>query len=93
MMVSMKLRLFTMPTCPMCPAAKELVNRLKEKRNDIDVEILDMSQPENYTAALMVQIVSTPSFVINNTPIFRGDLPTLEKLEDKIDEYKSKTKN
>ena len=86
----MKLRLFTLPTCPTCPAAKEVVYKLKEKRRDLDVEVLDMSQPENLTAALMVQIASTPSFVINDTPIFIGELPTLEKLEEKIDEYKSK---
>jgi len=85
-----KLRLFTLPTCPTCPAAKELANTIKEKRKDIEVEILDMSEPENFTAALMVQIASTPSFVIDDTPLFVGDLPSLEELEEKIDEYKSR---
>lgn len=88
----MKLRLFTMPSCPTCPAAKKVANTIKEKRKDIDVEILDLSQPENFTAALMVQIASSPSFAIDDTPIFVGDVPSLEELEKKIDEYKSKIK-
>ena len=86
----MKLRLFTLPTCPTCPAAKEVAKAIKKKRKDIDVEILDMSQPENFTAALMVQIASSPSFVIDDTPIFIGTLPSIEELEEKIETFKGK---
>ena len=86
----MKLRLFTLPNCPKCPTAKDLVNIIKEKRKDITVEVLDMSQSENLTTALMMQISSTPSFAIDDTPIFIGDIPSLDELEEKIDEYERK---
>lgn len=86
----MRLRLFTLPKCPKCPAAKELVNLIQKERSDLTVEILDMSQPENMTTALMLQIASTPSFAIDDTAIFIGDVPSLDELNRKLDEYKSR---
>lgn len=88
----MKLRLFTLPNCPKCPAAKELVNAIKDKRKDLIVEVLDMSESENLTTALMIQIASTPSFAIDETPIFVGEVPSLDELNEKIDEYKRRVK-
>lgn len=85
-----KLRLFTLPKCPKCPDAKKLVERLQKRREDIEVEILDMSNEENFLMALQLQIITTPSFVINETPIFIGELPTFEELNKKVDEYKKK---
>lgn len=83
----MILRLFTQPNCPKCPAAKELVNTLKNRRNDITIEILDLAKINNLTFALTMQIASTPSFVIDDTPIFIGNVPSLGELEKKIDEH------
>jgi len=88
----MKLRLFTLPNCPKCPAAKELVEAIKEERKDLTVEILDMSESENMAMALMMQIASTPSFAIDEMPIFVGEVPSLDELNEKIDEYKRKMK-
>ena len=86
----MKLKLFTLPNCPKCPAAKEVAKIITEKREDITLEILDLSDRNNMTAALMMQIVSTPSFAIDDTPILIGELPTLDALDMKIEEYKQK---
>lgn len=83
----MILRLFVQPNCPKCPTAKEIVNVLKNRRDDITVEILDLSEINNLTFALMMQIASTPSFAIDDTPIFIGNIPSLDELEKKIDEY------
>lgn len=88
----MKLRLFTLPNCPKCPAAKELADAIKDKRKDLIVEVLDMSEAENLTTALMMQIASTPSFAIDETPIFVGEVPSLDELNEKIDEYKRRMK-
>ena len=87
----MKLKLFTLPTCPQCPAAKKTAETLVKNRKDITLEVLDLSDANNMTTALMMQIASTPSFAIDNTPIFIGELPTLEALNAKIDEYKHRT--
>jgi hypothetical protein len=38
----------------------------------------------------MLQIASTPAFSIGDMPIFVGKVPTLDELNMKIDEYKSK---
>ena len=86
----MKLRLFTLPNCPKCPAAKQLAEAIREKRRDIDVEVLDMSNPDNMITALMMQIASTPSFAIDDTAIFIGDVPSFDELNDRIDEYSCK---
>ncbi|MFH0748863.1 MAG: thioredoxin family protein [Candidatus Bathyarchaeota archaeon] len=88
-----RLRLFTLPTCPKCPAAKEITEAILKNRNDITLEILDISDVNNMTAALMLQISSTPSFVIDNTPLFISDVPSLKELDTKIDEYKRRIAN
>ncbi len=86
----MKLRLFTLPNCPKCPAAKDIATAVVKQRKDFTLEILDLSDSNNMITALMMQIASTPSFAIEDTPIFVGDLPTLDELNEKIDEYKRK---
>lgn len=85
-----KLRLFVSPSCPKCPAAKALVEELQKSRDELQVEILDVSIEENYLEALMLQVSSTPTFVLEGTPIFIGTIPTLQDLNKKIDEYKQK---
>jgi len=86
----LKLRLFTLPTCAKCPEAKKMAERLARERPDIRVEVLDMSDSENYITALQLQIASTPSFVLEDTPIYVGDLPLYEDLRRKIAEYEKK---
>ncbi len=89
----MKLKLFTLPACPQCPAAKKTAEALVNNRSDITLEVLDLSDVNNMTVALMMQIASTPSFAIDDTPIFIGELPTLDALNEKIDEYKRRMKS
>jgi len=88
----MKLRLFTLPNCPRCPAAKKVAKTVVKQREDITLEILDISETNNMTTALMMQIASTPSFAINETPIYISDVPTVEELNTLIDQYKQKSK-
>ena len=82
----MKLRLIVSPTCPKCPKAKELLEKIRQLRKDLEIEILDISKEEDFIKALMLQVASTPTFILNDTPIFRGTVPSLEALLRKIDE-------
>ena len=88
----MKLRLFTLPNCPRCPAAKEVAETVAKQRKDITLEVLDISDSNHMVTALMMHIASTPSFAIDDTPIVVDDVPSVEELNAKIDEYKRKLK-
>lgn len=88
----MKLRLFTLPNCPRCPAAKEVAEAVTKQRKDVTLEVLDISDSNNMITALMMQIASTPSFAIDETPVFLDDVPSVEELNARIDEYKRRLK-
>ena len=85
-----KLRLFISPTCPKCPAAKQVVERIRETRMDVNIEIVDVANPENQITALMLQIASTPAIVVEDRTIFVGEVPSLEELNRKLDEHMEK---
>ena len=85
----MKLRLFTQPRCPKCSDAKKIVEAVAQQRTDLVVEYIDISIEENLLTALMLQIASTPSFVLDDTPIFMENI-SINELNSKIDEYKQK---
>ncbi len=85
-----RIRLFTLPNCPKCPAAKALVETLKQRRADVTVEVIDMSDSDNYATALMLQVFVTPTIVIGETPTFIGEVPSLGELNRRIDEYEHK---
>jgi len=85
-----RLRLFTLPTCAKCPEAKKMAEKLAKERTDIKLDVLDMSDTENYITALQLQIASTPSFVLEDTPICVGYLPSYEELKRKIVEHEKK---
>jgi len=86
----MKLRLFTLPSCPRCPEAKRIVDEVSRARQDITIEILDMSSAENLTTALMLQIASTPSICLDDEVVAVGDVPSLGELNTLIEEHKGK---
>lgn len=86
----LRLRLFTLPNCPRCPAAKAVAGEVASGRSDVVLEVLDMGVSENMFTALMLQIASTPSFAIEDTPIFLDGVPSASELNRLIDEYKQK---
>ena len=59
----MILKLFTQPTCPKCPAAKQLVKQIENK---FQVENYDIKTEEGLAEALSYDIMSTPSIVITD---------------------------
>jgi glutaredoxin len=83
----LELKLFVQPNCPKCPAAKAIAQELEKRRKDVKLSILDISDRENYLTALMLQISSTPAFAIGEKTLFVGEVPTIEELSRKLDEY------
>lgn len=88
----LELKLFVQQKCPKCSAAKAVAEELKKRRNDVELRILDISDRENYLTALMLQISSTPAFSVGEETLFVGEVPTVDDLSRKLDEYSSRLK-
>ena len=71
----MKLKLFTQPTCPKCPAAKDVVKKVEHK---VKVEQYDIKTEDGLAEALGYDIMATPSIVI----IDQSVVPSLDELND-----------
>jgi glutaredoxin len=72
-----KVTVFTMPDCPKCPAAKELV---KEVGRDFDIEIDEVDLQQDMIKGLQYGVASTPSVAVNEKLISRGDVPSRDEL-------------
>lgn len=81
----MKLRVFTLPTCRNCPAAKKVSQEVAAKYG-LNYSEVDLSTPEGQLDGLMLQIMSTPSIAVGDEVIFRGRLPSREELENEVKE-------
>jgi len=79
----MELKVFTLPTCANCPAAKKLSQEVAEKYGLKYAEV-DISTPDGQLDGLMYQVMSTPSIAIGSEVIARGKLISREKLEAEV---------
>lgn len=79
----MKLKVFTLPTCTNCPAAKKLSQEIAEKFG-LDYLEVDISTPEGQLDGLMHQIMSTPSIAIDDEVVARGKALSREELEGEV---------
>ncbi|UCG37628.1 MAG: thioredoxin family protein [Candidatus Bathyarchaeota archaeon] len=79
----MELKVFTLPTCRNCPAAKKVSQELAQKHDLKYVEV-DISTPDGQLDGLMHQIMSTPSIAIDGEVIARGKLVSREELDIEI---------
>lgn len=82
-MKAMELKVFTMKTCPNCPAAKQLAKEVASKYN-VGYREIDISTPDGEIEGLMYQIMSTPSIAIDDDVIARGKLISQEELENEV---------
>lgn len=76
----MKLKLFTKPGCPKCPAAKELVDSVGNP-----VEYYNIEEVDGLTEATYYGIASTPSILVlddndNEQIAWRGTVPSKDEL-------------
>ncbi len=85
----MELKVFTLPTCKDCPAAKRVSQEIAEKYGLKYTEI-DISTPDGQLEGLMHQIMSTPSIAIDSEIIARGNLLSREELEAEVRKRMSK---
>jgi glutaredoxin len=71
------LTVFTMPTCPNCPAAKklciEVAKELGLKLNVVDIK-------EDFITGLIYQVMETPSIAINDETLFFAEVPNKQQL-------------
>ena len=83
--MAIKVEVFVSDTCPHCPGAVVVANEAKEVLGDnMDVEILNISDSDNRQRALDYQIMAVPSIAVNNVVEFVG-APTKEQLIEKIE--------
>ncbi len=76
-MTKAKVTVFTMPECPKCPAAKELV---KEVGKDFEIDIEEVDLKKDAITGLQYGVASTPSVAVNEELISRGEVPEREVL-------------
>ncbi|MCK4477636.1 thioredoxin family protein [Candidatus Bathyarchaeota archaeon] len=79
----MELKVFTLPTCKNCPAAKKISQEIAQKHG-LKYETVDISTPDGQLDGLMYQIMSTPSIAIDDEVITRGKLLSREELETEV---------
>ena len=79
----MELKVFTLPTCKNCPAAKKISQEIAQKYG-LKYETVDISTPDGQLDGLMNQIMSTPSIAIDDEVITRGKLLSREELETEV---------
>lgn len=86
----MILKLFTQPNCGKCPAAKELIKKLKDsKLKDLKFEEYDVTTVDGMAEASFYSVMATPTILVCDDTgkvlkDFRGEAPSLTELEKAI---------
>jgi len=79
----MELKVFTLPTCGVCPAAKIMAKEVADKFG-ISFREVNMATEEGFKEGLALEIFGTPSIVLDDEVIVRGRLISKEKLEEEV---------
>ncbi|MEM2995629.1 MAG: thioredoxin family protein [Candidatus Bathyarchaeia archaeon] len=79
----MELKIFTLPTCASCPLAKRIAREVAEKFG-IAFREVNLASEEGFREGSAYNIVSTPSIVLDDEVITRGQLLSRERLEMEI---------
>lgn len=84
----MKLKVFTQPNCPKCPAAKKLARKI-EKENQVEIQWFDTSQVDGLAEAAFYQVMATPSLILLDergsvVAEWRGETPGFKEVVSKI---------
>ncbi len=79
----MELKVFTLPTCANCPAAKKISKEVAEKFG-LEYTEVDIGSSDGQLDGLMYQIMSTPSIAIDKDVVARGKLITRNELEAEV---------
>lgn len=79
----MELKVFTLPTCSTCPAAKAVALEVARKLG-VDYREVSMATGEGAVEGRRYQIMGTPSIAIDDEVIVRGRFVSRERLEEEI---------
>lgn len=82
----MIVKLFTKKDCPRCPAAKELIGKVEEKKKEIKMEKYDVETVEGMAEAAFYTVMATPTILVcdeNGVEVkgWRGETPDLTEFE------------
>lgn len=80
---ALELKVFTLPTCSICPAAKQIALEVAKKFGLAYREV-DMTTGEGAAEGLAYQIMSAPSIALNDEVIVRGRIISRERLEEEV---------
>ena len=77
----MKLKIFTKPDCPNCPAAKILGKKLETQGAKVDW--FDLSEDKGLSEAVYFDVLSTPTLIViddkdNEIKSWRGEVPQMD---------------
>lgn len=78
-----ELKVFTLPTCSNCPAAKQIAFEVAQKLG-LTCREVNMSTMEGLEEGLAHQIMSAPSIALGDEVIVVGRLISKEKLEEEV---------
>lgn len=77
------IKVFTLPNCPNCPAAKKIAKDVAEEFKIKFTEV-DIGSAEGQIEGLMHQIMSTPSVAIDDDVVARGEIVPKKQLEEEV---------
>lgn len=80
---ALELKVFTMPTCSSCPAARQIALEVAKKLGLAYREV-DMNTKEGLAEGLAHQIMSAPSITLGDEVIVVGRLISKERLEEEV---------
>ncbi|MCF0226131.1 MAG: MJ0307 family thioredoxin [Methanobrevibacter sp.] len=84
--MAIKIEVFSSNSCPHCPGAIKVAQDVQNDMDlDIEVEILNVNDPENMKKARDYQLMAVPTIAINGKVEFVG-APTEDQLVSKINE-------
>ncbi len=80
---ALELKVFTLPSCSVCPAVKNIAFEVAQKCGLAYREV-NMNTKEGLEEGLACQIMSAPSIALNDEVIVRGRLISKERLEEEV---------
>lgn len=78
-----ELKVFTMPTCSTCSAAKQIAHDVAKKLG-LSYREVNMGTREGLEEGIALNITSAPSITLNDEIIVAGRLISREKLEEEV---------
>ncbi len=79
----MELKVFTLPTCTICPVAKTIVSEIATKLG-VPYREINLATQEGRNESSPYEILSVPSIVFDDEVIVRGHLLSKQKLEEEV---------